>query len=62
MKEDELKNLLTDLISLPKENEYVEFKTNNQNPDSIGKYLSALSNSANLIKEKIWLFSVWDRK
>ncbi len=52
MKENELRNLLTDLISLPKENEYVEFKTNNYKPESIGEYLSALSNSANLVKEK----------
>ena len=46
-----LENLIDKLISLPKENEYVEFKKNNHNPDDIGERISALSNSANLFQE-----------
>lgn len=43
-----LNQLLTTLLALPKETEWVEFKYNNDNPESIGEYLSALSNSAAL--------------
>jgi ATP-dependent DNA helicase RecG len=46
MNETELSTLLARLVSLPKENEYVEFKENNFKPEEIGKRLSALSNSA----------------
>ncbi|MFM8850035.1 MAG: ATP-binding protein [Cytophagales bacterium] len=42
----ELDILLKDLQALPKECEWVEFKVNNANPQEIGEYLSALSNSA----------------
>lgn len=38
--------LLEWLIGLPRENEWVEFKLSNNNPVSIGKYISALANSA----------------
>ncbi|MDR1342414.1 MAG: ATP-binding protein [Prevotellaceae bacterium] len=34
------------LKHLPKECEWVEFKKDNSNPQEIGEYLSALSNSA----------------
>ena len=40
--------LLTSLLTLPKETEWVEFKRNNDNPEEIGEYLSALANSAAL--------------
>jgi predicted HTH transcriptional regulator len=40
--------LIEELRALPKESEWVEFKVNNTNPQLIGEYLSALSNSANL--------------
>ncbi|HCT29597.1 MAG TPA: transcriptional regulator [Bacteroidales bacterium] len=46
MKQQELEILLKDLQALPKECEWVEFKVNNSNPQEIGEYLSALSNSA----------------
>ena len=46
MKQKELEILLKDLQALPKECEWVEFKVNNSNPQEIGEYLSALSNSA----------------
>ncbi|MCK4825433.1 putative DNA binding domain-containing protein, partial [bacterium] len=42
----ELKALLEELCSLPSETEWVEFKYNYLSPEEIGKYLSALSNSA----------------
>jgi predicted HTH transcriptional regulator len=46
MNEHELEILIKDLAALPKECEWVEFKVNNSNPQEIGEYLSALSNSA----------------
>ncbi len=46
MNETELNTLLARLVALPKENEYVEFKENNFEPDEVGKRISALSNSA----------------
>ena len=43
---DPINKLIEDLIKLPQETEWVEFKKNNYNPHLIGKYISALSNSA----------------
>lgn len=48
MELSQLSSLLKQLISLPQETEWVEFKENNLNPTEIGEYLSALSNSATL--------------
>ncbi len=42
----DLEILIKDLTALPKESEWVEFKVNNSNPQEIGEYISALSNSA----------------
>jgi ATP-dependent DNA helicase RecG len=42
----ELEALLNELRALPSETEWVEFKLNNIEPQSIGEYISALSNSA----------------
>jgi len=44
--QEELKNLLDELRGLPSETEWVEFKVNNDNPEEIGEYIVALSNSA----------------
>jgi len=44
--ESELRELLNELRALPKENEWVEFKKDYYEPDLIGEYISALSNSA----------------
>jgi ATP-dependent DNA helicase RecG len=44
----ELEAKLRELLSLPKETEWVEWKHNNENPKEIGEYLSAISNSAAL--------------
>ncbi|HED05107.1 MAG TPA: hypothetical protein ENI61_00300 [Ignavibacteria bacterium] len=48
MNDSELKNKLEQLRNLPAENEVVEFKGNNKDPQEIGEYISALSNSAAL--------------
>ena len=43
-----LSMLISELVKLPSETEYVEFKVNNSDPNAIGKYISSLSNSAAL--------------
>jgi len=45
---EQLAGLITELRKLPAETMWVEFKRNNDNPEEIGEYLSALSNSAAL--------------
>ena len=45
---EELINLLTSILKFDKENEWIEFKHNNDNPIMIGQYISALANSAAL--------------
>ena len=42
----DFKKLIDGLISESGESEWVEFKVNNYNPQLIGEYISALSNSA----------------
>ena len=44
-----INNLIMELISLSSETEWVEFKHNNAEPQMIGEYISALSNSATLL-------------
>lgn len=41
-------NVLHELRSFPNETEWIEFKSNNANPEDIGEYISALSNSATI--------------
>jgi ATP-dependent DNA helicase RecG len=48
----ELIALLQRLLSLSKENEYVEFKESNHKPEEIGKRLSALANGAALVGQQ----------
>lgn len=43
-----LDHLLKSLLNLPRETEWLEFKHNNDAPEEIGEYLSALANSAAL--------------
>ena len=50
--------IVKELISLPKETEWVEFKHNKFIPSDIGEYLSALANSAAL-HEKSHAFILW---
>jgi ATP-dependent DNA helicase RecG len=48
MTPEDLHHLVKHLRSLPRETEWVEFKHNKSDPQEIGEYLSALSNSAAL--------------
>jgi len=52
MEEKELKDLLVDLVKLPKESEWVEFKQNFHNEVEIGERISALSNGATLFNQQ----------
>ena len=51
-------SLVRELCKLPRETEWVEFKTNFADPEEIGEYLSALSNAAAL-NGKAFGFMVW---
>ncbi|MBI5744138.1 MAG: ATP-binding protein [Elusimicrobia bacterium] len=51
MTEAEIIAKLPELLALPAETEWVEFKHNNSNPQEIGEYISSLSNSACLHKK-----------
>ncbi len=55
---DYLQGLLRELLKLPKETEWVEFKHNNTNPELIGEYISALSNSSALLGKQCG-YVVW---
>lgn len=46
--EEYLRGVVRELLKLPSETEWVEFKCNNKDPNIIGEYISALSNSAAL--------------
>jgi ATP-dependent DNA helicase RecG len=54
----ELLGILNELRSLPTETEWVEFKQNNDEPDAIGEYISALANTAALLG-KMHGYLVW---
>jgi ATP-dependent DNA helicase RecG len=56
--EDYLRSLLRELCKLPQETEWVEFKQNVAEPQQIGEYISALSNSAALIG-KACAYQIW---
>lgn len=45
---DALRSLVQELLQLPNETEWIEFKHNYSDPQEIGEYLSALSNSSAL--------------
>lgn len=53
-----LESLVRELVKLPNETEWVEFKCNNKEPQMIGEYISALSNSAALC-EKTKGYLIW---
>lgn len=42
----DIKSLVKELVKNGSENECVEFKENNSDPERIGEYISALANSA----------------
>ncbi|PAW76983.1 MAG: transcriptional regulator [Verrucomicrobia bacterium Tous-C9LFEB] len=56
-----LKGLVDELRKLPAETGWVEFKENNSDPEAIGEYLSALSNTAALA-DKTNAYLVWGIK
>jgi len=58
MKTTYLRSIVKELIAMPHETEWLEFKSNFSNPQSIGEYLSALSNSA-AINEKQFGYIIW---
>ena len=62
MTSSEFKKIVRDLTSLSAETETVEFKANNFDFEAIGKRISALSNSSNILDEKAgyMLFGVED--
>jgi ATP-dependent DNA helicase RecG len=53
-----LVSLFYKLIKKPKETEWIEFKHNNFNPQEIGEYISAMANTAVLLK-KDHAYMVW---
>lgn len=53
-----LSSLLKDLVSLLHETEWVEFKSNNADPEDIGQYISAISNSSALLGKQTG-YIVW---
>lgn len=53
-----LLSLLNELRKLPRETEWVEFKHNNDDPEEIGEYLSALANAAALTG-KVHAYLIW---
>jgi ATP-dependent DNA helicase RecG len=57
----QLRRLLTGLQNLPSEKEWVEFKENRADPEDIGEYISALSNTARL-KSEPYGYMVWGIK
>ena len=53
-----LRELVRELVALPRETEWVEFKVNQARPEEIGEYISALANSAVLAsRPRAWM--VW---
>lgn len=53
-----LAGLVRELCKLPRETEWVEFKVNNSDPQTIGEYISALANSAAL-NGKAFAYLIW---
>lgn len=56
--EQHLKAVVKELRNLPTETEWFEFKENQANPEDIGEYISALANSAALLR-KPTAYMVW---
>ena len=55
---ENLNVLVEQLRSLPNETEWLEFKHDNYDPDTIGQNISALANSA-AITEKNHAYMIW---
>lgn len=55
---EHLTDLVNELRKLPRETEWVEFKANEDRPEKIGEYLSALANSA-VLSGKAFAYVLW---
>jgi len=51
-------SILSELLHLPNETEWVEFKHNNCKSEEIGEYISVLANSAPLLG-KVHAYLMW---
>ena len=54
-----LKSLVKEIIKLPNETEWIEFKHNNDEPQMIGEYISAIANSPDFVAgspKAFWYF------
>lgn len=49
---ENLQSLLRELVALPQETEWAEFKHNSIKPENLGEYISALANSASLLGKR----------
>lgn len=58
MNPSQITDLVTELCMLPRETEWLEFKLNDCQPEDIGEYISALSNSAAL-EGHAWGYLIW---
>lgn len=58
MDHSQLQSLVRELVALPNETEWLEFKHNKVIPDEIGEYVSALANSAAL-HGKLCAYVLW---
>lgn len=58
LQESELISMMSELRKLPTETEWLELKHNNEDPQEIGEYLSALANGAAL-NGKVHAYMVW---
>ena len=52
MNNEYLRNLVIELTKYPQETEWIEFKKNKIDPNEIGEYISALSNSAAILSKE----------
>ncbi len=55
---DHVLGIIAELLKLPAETPWAEFKENNTNPEDIGEYISALSNAA-AIHDKTNAYMLW---
>ena len=54
----QLKILIAELLSYPNELQWLEWKHCNDDPDTIGKYISALANSA-CVENREFGYMIW---
>ena len=58
MTEDKVSRLIKDFSGLPAETEWIEFKSNYVDPDKIGENISAIANSAALLRKHVG-YIIW---